>query len=133
MSGSLYQGYVPDGVTGPLTLDQLVQTYGVGTAYSWQIVQAGAAPAAPITAVPGPAGPSVIAAKGDLAVGNTVGAPTRLPAGADGGILVLDSTQPTGVRWSADLLTLEGFVAPTLFPYSAAQKAQTLGAFFQWL
>lgn len=56
MGGSLYQGYVPEGIAGPLTLDNLVQNYGSATAYKWQIVQAGTQPSAPYTAVPGPKG-----------------------------------------------------------------------------
>jgi len=56
--GTIVQGTVPEGVSGPLTIDQLLLTYGPGTPYNWQIVADGVAPQAPYVVVPGPIGAS---------------------------------------------------------------------------
>lgn len=48
-----------------------------------------------------PSATSYITSKGDLIVGTGAGAAVRLPAGADGQTLVADSTQPTGLRYTA--------------------------------
>jgi len=53
--GSLYQGIVPEGVSGPITFDQLILIYGVAP-WGWQVVTDGVAPQAPYVAVPGPSG-----------------------------------------------------------------------------
>ena len=42
---------------------------------------------------------SIWVAKGDLAVGTGAGAASRLAVGANGTVLIADSTQATGVRW----------------------------------
>lgn len=44
---------------------------------------------------------SLAVAKGDLFVATSSATLVRLPVGADGTALVADSTQPSGVRWSA--------------------------------
>ena len=54
--GTIVQGTVPEGVAGPLIIEQLLLGYGPGTPYNWQIVSDGIAPQAPYVAVPGPKG-----------------------------------------------------------------------------
>lgn len=49
----------------------------------------------------GPSGSTVLTTKGDLFTYSTT--PTRLPVGADNNLLVSDSTQTSGIKWSNSL------------------------------
>lgn len=69
---------------------------------------------------------STVTAKGDLLVATAAGALARLGAGADGQLLVVDPTQPTGVRW-ANKPTLSELGAPTADVSLNSRKIINLG------
>jgi len=75
---------------------------------------AGSAAAAAAT-LAGAVPKSLIDAKGDILVGSADNTPARLPAAANGSVLVTDSAQASGLRY-------EG---PTVFPRTTAQTLST--------
>jgi hypothetical protein len=54
----------------------------------------------------------LIAARGDLIIGTSATSAARLPVGNDGEILVVDSAEPSGVRWAAASQGPQGATGP---------------------
>lgn len=63
---------------------------------------------------------TVLTTKGDLLAGQGGNASTRLPVGADGDIVVADSTQLTGLRWTPLIVSLTATQQATTYTFALA-------------
>ena len=74
--------------------------------------------------------PTLLDARGDLIVASAADAPGRLAVGADGQVLLADSTQPLGVKWGSVPGGGSGSASTEIerFTATASQTAFTLSA-----
>ena len=72
---------------------------------AWVTAIVGAQGATGPQGLTGATGPAVVTTKGDLATFSTVVA--RLPIGANGQVLIPDTSATTGLRWADDIAILQ--------------------------
>lgn len=68
----------------------------------------------------------LVTTKGDLAVGSAADTMVRLAAGADGSVLVADSSQASGLRWASSNAGVQ-VEAPVAFSYTPPAQTTTAG------
>ncbi len=69
---------------------------------------------------------ATVDAKGDLIVGTGNDAIARQAIGSNGQVLVVDSSQPTGVKWTTIALPLKKSTVYPLYPFHAATNSANL-------